>query len=127
MRGDRHVRPEDDIISILSFIGVSLREVGLTYDLAAWEETVLLSPEKRHHGNEHSKHDCKNNVSDESERAARVHRGGCADGAYAAAGGEEADGDEDAETHDDADFVGSRVGAVVVEEAVTHSLSLLFF
>lgn len=88
---------------------------------------MLLSPEKRHHGDEHREHDGKNNVSDESKRATRVHCGGCANGTDAAAGGEEADGDEDAETHDDADFVGSGIGAVVVEEAVTHSISLLFF
>lgn len=84
---------------------------------------MLLSPEKRHHGDEHGEHDGKNNVSHKSERAAGVHRGWRADGADAAAGGEEADGDEDAETHDDADFVGSGVGAVVVEKAVTYSIS----
>lgn len=99
----------------------------MTYSLAAGQESVLLPPEKRHHGDEHREHDGKNNVSDESKRAAGVHRGRCADGADAAAGGEEADGDENAEAHYDADFVGSGVGAVVVEEAVTCSLSLLFF
>lgn len=98
----------------------------MTYDLAAGQESVLLSPEKGHHGDEHREHDGKNNVSHESERAARVHRGWRADGTDAAAGGEEADGDEDAETHDDADFVGSGVGAVVVEEALRYWMSFLF-
>lgn len=99
----------------------------MAYYLAAGEESVLLSPEKRHHGDEHREHDGKNNVADESKRTTRVHRGWCADGAYATAGGEEADGDEYAETHDDADFVGSGVGAVVVEEAFRYWMSFYFF
>lgn len=93
----------------------------MTYGLATGKESFLFPPEKRHHGDEDAEDDGEEDVSDERERTAGVHGGRGADGADTSAGRKEADGDEDAETEDAADFIRSRVGAVVVEEAI-HSM-----
>lgn len=94
----------------------------MAYSLATGKKSFLFSPEIRHHGDEDAEDDGKQDVSDKRERTAGIHGGRRADGADASASRKEADGDRDAETYYAADFIRSRIGAVVVEEAVYEML-----
>lgn len=127
MRGDHHARSEKKLAVSEKTSDVIIK-VGQwqTYSLATGKESLLFSPEIRHHGDENTEDDGKEDVSGERERTAGVDGGGCADGADTSSGRKEADGSEDAETEDAADFTRSGIGAVIIEEAVCRMLNLVY-